>query len=84
MFEIRNEISISQLWCVQSLSCVLFFCGPRLLCPWNFPGKDTEVGCHFLLQGIFPTQGSNPCLSCILHKQTDSLPLVPPGKPWYF
>ena len=25
----------------------------RLFCPWNFPGKDTGVGCHFLLQGIF-------------------------------
>ena len=31
----------------------------RLLCPWDFPGKDTGVGCHFLLQGIFPTQGLN-------------------------
>ena len=27
--------------------------------PWNFPGKNTGVVCHFLLQGIFPTQGSN-------------------------
>ena len=27
-----------------------------LLCPWNFPGKNTGAGCHFLLQGIFPTQ----------------------------
>ena len=33
-----------------------------LLCPWNFPGKNTRISCHFLLQGIFPTQGSNPCL----------------------
>ena len=32
----------------------------RLLCPWDFPGKDTGVGFHFLLQGIFPTRGSNP------------------------
>ena len=31
----------------------------RLLCPWDFSGKNTEVGCHFLLQGIFPTRGSN-------------------------
>ena len=31
----------------------------RLLCPWNSPGKNTEVGCHSLLQGIFPTQGLN-------------------------
>ena len=34
----------------------------RLLCPWDFPGKDTGVCCHFLLQGIFSTQGSNPSL----------------------
>ena len=34
----------------------------RLLCPWDSPGKSTIVGCHFLLQGIFPTQGSNPGL----------------------
>ena len=32
----------------------------RFLCPWASPGKNTGVGYHFLLQGIFPTQGSNP------------------------
>ena len=40
-------------------------CNPmetRLLCPWDFLGKNTGVGCHFLLQGIFPTQGSKPGL----------------------
>ena len=31
----------------------------RLLCPWDFLGHSTGVDCHFLLQGIFPTQGSN-------------------------
>ena len=31
----------------------------RLLCPWDSPGKNTEMGCYFLLQGVFPTQGSN-------------------------
>ena len=31
----------------------------KLLCPWSFPGKNTGEGCHFLLQGIFPTQGLN-------------------------
>ena len=31
----------------------------RLLCPWQFPGKNTGVGCHSFLQGIFPTQGLN-------------------------
>ena len=34
----------------------------RLLCPWDFPGRNTGVGCHFLIQWIFPTQGSNPGL----------------------
>ena len=34
----------------------------RLLHPWDSPGKNTGVGCHFLLQGIFLTQGSNPGL----------------------
>ena len=31
----------------------------RLLCPWDSPGRNTGVGCRALLQGIFPTQGSN-------------------------
>ena len=52
----------------------------RLLCPWDVPGKNSGVGCHFLLQGIFPTQGSNLLLLGLLHRQVDSLPLVPPGK----
>ena len=47
----------------------------RLLCPWNFPGKNTRVGCHFLLQGIFPSQGTNPSLLWLLHWPTDSLSL---------
>ena len=55
---------------------------PRLLCPWDSPGKNTGVGCHALLQGIFLTQGSNPYLLCFLHWQAGSLLLVPPGKPW--
>ena len=55
----------------------------RLLCPWDSPGKNTGVGCHALLQGIYPTQGSNPCLLCLLHWQAGSLPLAPPGKPSY-
>ena len=33
----------------------------------RFPSKNTGMGCHFLLQGIFPTQGSNPSLLCLLH-----------------
>ena len=47
----------------------------RLLCPWNFPGKNTGVGCYFLLQGIFPTQGSNPHLLNLLQWQMGSVGL---------
>ena len=47
----------------------------RLLCPWDSPGKNPGVDCHVLLQGIFPTQWSNPCLLCLLSRQANSLPL---------
>ena len=47
----------------------------------GFSGKNTGEGCHFLLQGFFPTQGSNPRLLHLLHWQADSLPLEPPGMP---
>ena len=45
------------------------------------PGKNTGVGCHALLQRIFPTQGLNLCPLRLLHWQAGSLPLAPPGKP---
>ena len=58
----------------KSPSCVQFYRlhGPkssRLLCPWDSPGKNTGVGYHALLQGIFLTQGSNPYLLYLLHWQ---------------
>ena len=67
----------------QSLSRVQLFATPwtipaRLLCSWNSPGKNTGVGCHSCLQGIFPTRDWtwSPTL------QADSLPSELPGKPW--
>ena len=53
----------------------------RSLCPWDFPGKKTGVGCHFLLQEIFATQGSNLHLLSLLPWQVDSLPLSHLGSP---
>ena len=47
----------------------------RLLCPQDSPGKSTGLGSHFLLQGIFPAQGSNPCLLCLLHCRQILYPL---------
>ena len=69
---------------VKSLSCVQLFAIPwpvtctRLLRPWDSPGNNTGVGCHFLLQGIFLTQGSNPCLP---HCRQMSYPLSHQGSP---
>ena len=49
-----------------------------LLCPWNSPGKNTEMGCHSLLQGIFPTQKIKPGSSTL---QANFLLFEPLGKP---
>ena len=53
----------------------------RFLCLWNFPCWNTAVNCLFLLQGIFPTQGSNPHLLYLLNWQADSFTAEPSGKP---
>ena len=69
---------------VQLQRSVRLFCDPVYcrplgsFCPWNFPSKNTGLGYHFLLQGIFLTQGLN---SCLLHWQVDSLPLCHLGNP---
>ena len=71
-----REMRASTLALVTQLCVTL--CDPidlwpaRLLCPWNSPGKNTAVGSHFLLQGLFLTQGSNPRS---MHWQAGSLPL---------
>ena len=55
----------------------------RLLCTWNFPSKNIGASCHFLLQGLYLTQGLNPRLLHLLHWQADCLPLShweSPGK----
>ena len=74
----------NSIFVVSSLSCVQLFCNPmdckttRLLCLRDFPGKNTGMGCHFLLHRIFLTQESNLLL---LHRQVFSLLSEPPGLP---
>ena len=71
--------------CVKSLQSCPALCDPMNYGPPGFSlqgdsaGKNPGVGYHGLPQGVFPTQGSNPCLSCLLHWQVGSLPLAPPG-----
>ena len=52
---------------------------PALLCPWNSLGKNTGVGFHFLLQGIFPTRGIEPMSPELASR---FLTTEPPREPW--
>ena len=68
--------------CLATKSCPAFcdpmdysLLGSAILSPWDSPGKNSELGCHLLLKGIFLTQGSNPHL----HWQAESLPLSHQG-----
>ena len=87
----RNEKK-SNVWCtlqcvrVQLLGLIQLSATPwtvasRLLFLWDIPGKNTGMGCHFLLQVIFPTQGLNLRL---LKWQASSLPLSHLGVLWFF
>ena len=51
---------------------------PVRLCPWDFPGKNAEVGCHFFFQGIFPIQGLKLSLP---HLAGGFFTTEPPGEP---
>ena len=71
---------------LQSLSCVrlsvtLWTVAHQVLCPWDSPGKNTGVGHHAVLQGIFPTQGWNP-VSCGSRIAGRFLTSEPPVKPF--
>ena len=57
---------------------------PRLVCLWDSPGRNTGMGCYFLLQGIFPTQGSNlgllHCRQILYHLSHQGSPKKYKGK----
>ena len=76
---VHCSVMSKSLWCHELYPT-------RLLCPWNSPGKNTGVGCHFLLQGIFPTQGSNPPTQGwnpdVLHCRQILYCLSHQGSPW--
>ena len=78
---VSNRAEMTGAWVLRACSTL---CDPmdptRLLCPWDVPGKDAGMGCHFLLQGTFPTWGSNFHL---LHWQADSLLLSHVGSQKY-
>ena len=79
----------SAKWFMLSrFSCVWLFATPWTVAhqaplSMEFFRQEYWVGCHFLLHGIFSTQGSNPPPLCLLHWQVGSLPLVPPHRSTY-
>ena len=87
---IKISISVEGiLWRIQRLSLIFYLAIvnirntseiPELICPWNSPGKNTRVGCRFLLQGNLPTQGSNlgllhcrHSLYCLSHQESPNI-----------
>ena len=81
LWEIPHEF----VFMMHSQSCTAL-CDPTDCSPPGFSvhgiSQARILGCPFLLQGIFPTQGLNPCLLCLLHWQANSLSTVTFGKPW--
>ena len=82
----------SIFWVLYATKVLAAQLSPALCDPmaWSSPGsyvhgilqtKNTGMNSHSLLQGIFPTQGLNPYLLCLLHWQVNSLPSEPAGKP---
>ena len=69
----------SHVW----LFATLWTVDPGLLCPWDSPDKNIEVGCHFLFQGGSSQPSDHTRVSCFLQRQVGSLPLAPPGKAAY-
>ena len=82
-----RRLGLTYMHCVHAKSlqlCPTLCAQGTVACqapPWDSSGKSAGVSCHFLLQGIFLTQGLNVHLLRLLHWQAGSLPLVPPGKP---
>ena len=103
LFSWSFDLTDGSLQCVLVTSVVCDSLQPhglqpaRLLCPWNSPGKTIGVGCHCLLQGTFPTQGSNSgllncrqILYCVSHQglcriiQTNRLVIIWPLRSLHF
>ena len=82
--------------CIELVTVLLFRvwtktpCKPRdcsppgLFCSWDFPGKNTGVSCYFLLQGIFLTQGWDPCFLTSPALAGRFFTTAPLGKPVFY
>ena len=80
----KAKVAQSRLTLCNPMGCM---CPTRLLCPWHSPGKNTEVGSHSILEGIFPTKGSNPglphCRQILHHLSHLGSPTQKPFPIWW-
>ena len=82
----RSRVRLANTYCYSVTQSCLTLCDPvdcsplGSSVPWDSPGKNTRVGCHFLLQGIFRTQGSNPgllhCRQMLYHLSHQGSPFI--------
>ena len=75
------SVSVFSPWVISNSLWLNALKPIRSLHPWNFPGRNTGVSCHFTFPGDFPTQGLNLHLLHLLCWQMDSLQLAPPVNP---
>ena len=81
-FEVGESLQVVCAYMLSLTLCNLIgYSPPGSSVHGTFQARNTGVGFHFLLQGIFPTQRQNPHLLGLLHWQSDSLLFAPPGKP---
>ena len=85
VWKVSSTLFLWPCCCLVTKSCLIlatpWTVARQALCSWDFPGKNTRVGGHFFLQGIFPSQGLNPHL---LHWWANSLPVSHWGSPlWH-
>ena len=74
----RRNLCTRYILRAKSLQSVWLFVTLCIVCPWDSPGRNSGVGCHALLQGVFPALGWNLNFLHLLHWQVGSFPLVPP------
>ena len=75
---VRRNLCTRYILRAKSLQSVWLFVTLCIVCPWDSPGRNSGVGCHALLQGVFPALGWNLNFLHLLHWQVGSFPLVPP------
>ena len=78
---LKSQESAAETQCMTGRDLGPLLQCTRLVCPLDFPGNHMGVDCHFLLQGIFLSQGLNWSLLWLLHWRVDSLPPSHHGSP---